>query len=167
MKGENIYVLPRINAHFCQSMAFEIKNIGTEKAFGKIKHFCAYQERSHAEVKKKLYGFGLYKNEVELLMSQLIEENYLNEERFAFAFVGGKFRIKQWGKTKIKYELKMRQVSDYSIKKALAQIEEEDYLKTLRKLAAEKLATLKSEKNIFTKKSKLQNYLVGKGMSLI
>ena len=144
-------------------MAFETKNIGTEKAFGKIKHYCAYQERSHAEVKKKLYGFGLYKNEVELLMSQLIEENYLNEERFAYAFAGGKFRIKQWGKTKIKYELKLRQVSDYSIKKALAQIDEDDYLKTLNKIAAEKLATLKSEKNIFTKKSKLQNYLVGKG----
>lgn len=144
-------------------MAFETKNIGTEKAFGKIKHYCAYQERSHAEVKKKLYGFGLYKNEVELLICQLIEENYLNEERFAFAFAGGKFRIKQWGKTKIKYELKLRQVSDYSIKKALAQIDEDDYLKTLHKIAAEKLDTLKSEKNIFTKKSKLQNYLVGKG----
>ena len=144
-------------------MTFETKNIGTEKAFEKVKYFCAYQERSHAEVKKKLYGFGLYKNEVETLLSQLIEENYLNEERFAMAFSGGKFRIKQWGKTKIKYELKMRQVSEYNIKKALSEIGEEDYLKTLQKLAAEKLATLKSEKNIFTKKSKLQNYLVGKG----
>lgn len=144
-------------------MAFQTKNIGTEKAFQKAKYYCAYQERSHAEVKKKLYGFGLYKNEVEILLSRLIEENYLNEERFAIAFAGGKFRIKQWGKTKIKYELMMRQISDYNIKKALSQIEEEDYLKTLQKLAAEKLATLKSEKNIFIRKSKLQNYLVGKG----
>ena len=144
-------------------MGFETKNIGTQKAFEKIKYYCAYQERSHAEVKKKLYCFGLYKNEVELLMSQLIEENYLNEERFAMAFAGGKFRIKQWGKIKIKYELKQRQVSDYSIKKALAAISDDDYEKTLQKLAEEKLVTLKSEKNIFTKKSKLQNYLVGKG----
>ena len=144
-------------------MAFENKNIGSEKAFQKAKHYCAYQERSHAEVKKKLYGFGLYKNEVELLMSQLIEENYLNEERFAMAFAGGKFRIKQWGKTRIKFELKQRQVSDYSIKKALEVIPDDDYEKTLQKLALEKLATLKTEQNIFTKKSKLQNYLVGKG----
>ena len=144
-------------------MGFETKNIGTQKAFEKIKYYCAYQERSHAEVKKKLYGFGLYKNEVELLMSQLIEENYLNEERFAMAFAGGKFRIKQWGKIKIKYELKQRQVSDYSIKIALSAIPDDDYEKTLQKLAAEKLATLKTEQNIFTKKSKLQNYLVGKG----
>jgi regulatory protein len=144
-------------------MTYEIKNIGTERAFAKAKYYCAYQERSHAEVKKKLYGFGLYKNEVELLMSILIEENYVNEERFAMAFAGGKFRIKQWGKTKIKFELKQRQVGDYSIKKALAAIPQEDYEKTLQKLADEKIASLKAEKNIFTKKSKLQNYLVGKG----
>ena len=163
MKAENIYDLPRINSHFCLRMAFKTKNIGTEKAFQKAKYYCAYQERCHAEVKKKLYSFGLYKNEVELLMSQLIEENYLNEERFAIVFAGGKFRIKQWGKTRIKYELKQRQVSDYSIKKALSAIPDDDYEKTLQKLATEKLASLKTEKNIFTKRSKLQNYLVGKG----
>jgi regulatory protein len=144
-------------------MAFETKNIGTEEAFRKIKHYCAYQERAHAEVKQKLYGYGLYKNEVEELISLLIEENYLNEERFAIAFAGGKFRIKQWGKTKIKYELALKQVSAYSIKKALASISAEDYEKTLAKLAAEKLKTLQGETNIFAKKSKLQNYLVGKG----
>jgi regulatory protein len=144
-------------------MAFETKNIGTEAAFRKIKHYCAYQERAHAEVKQKLYGYGLYKHEVELLISQLIEENYLNEERFAIAFAGGKFRIKQWGKTKIKYELTQKQVSAYCIKKALASIPSEDYEKTLLKLTAEKLKTLTEETNIFTKKSKLQNYLVGKG----
>ena len=72
----------------------ERKNIGTEKALQKIKHFCSYQERSHQEVKEKLYSFGLYKADVELLLSQMIEENYLNEERFAIAFAGGRFRIK-------------------------------------------------------------------------
>ena len=163
MKAENIYDLPRINVHFCQRMAFEIKNIGTEKAFQKAKYYCAYQERSHAEVKKKLYGFGLYKSEVEILISLLIEENYLNEERFALAFAGGKFRINQWGKTRIKFELKQRQVSEYCIKKALLAITDEDYEKTLNKLAEEKLSSLKSEQNVFTKKGKLQNYLVGKG----
>lgn len=148
---------------FVQIMAFEVKNIGTEKAFQKIKHYCSYQERNHDEVRSKLYGFGLYKNEVEQLISQLIEEDYLNEERYAAAFAGGKFRIKQWGKTKIKYELTQKRVSPYSIKKALAQIDETDYLKTLDSLATAKLKLLKGEKNIFTKKKKLQNYLVGKG----
>ena len=144
-------------------MAFETKNIGREKAFQKAKHYCGYQERSHDEVKQKLYGFGLYKAEVEELLSKLIEENYLNEERYAIAFAGGKFRMKQWGKTKIKYELKLKKVSEYCIKKALKEIDEADYFKTLNKLADEKLKTLKGEKNIFIKKKKLQNYLMGKG----
>lgn len=144
-------------------MDFERKNIGTAAAFRKIKHYCAYAERSHSEVKKKLYGFGLYKTEVEELLSQLIEENYLNEERFAVAFAGGHFRMKNWGKQKIKYELKQKGISEYCIRKALAAIPDEDYRKALEKLSAAKLLTLAGEQNIFTKKKKLQNYLVGKG----
>jgi regulatory protein len=139
------------------------KYFSKEEALQNAKQYCAYQERSHQEVKEKLYGFGLYKNDVEELMSLLIEENYLNEERFAIAFAGGKFRIKQWGKVKIKYELQQKKVSAYCIKKALAEIDEADYEKCLQKLAEAKLATLKNEKNIFTKKTKLKNYLMQKG----
>ena len=139
------------------------KNIGTEKAWQKIKHYCAYQERSHTETREKLYSFGLYKQEVETLLSRLIEEDYLNEERYAIAFAGGKFRMKQWGRVKIKYELQQKRVSPYCIKKALTAIEEPDYEACLQKLAKAKLATLKSEKNIFVKKTKLRNYLLQKG----
>lgn len=148
---------------FCASMGFETKNIGTDRAFQKAKHYCGYQERSHAEVKQKLYGYGLYKNEAEELLSRLIEENYLNEERYAIAFAGGKFRMKQWGKTKIKYELQQKNVSAYCIKKALEEIDDEAYDKTLQRLAGNKFLSLKEEKNMFTKRSKMQNYLVGKG----
>ena len=137
--------------------------VSKEQALQKAKQYCAYQERSHNEVKEKLYGFGLYKNDVEELLSVLIEENYLNEERYAIAFAGGKFRMKQWGRVKIKYELQQKRVSTYCIKKALAEIDEEDYEKCLKKLAEAKLATFKSEKNIFVKKSKLQSYLTQKG----
>ena len=141
----------------------ERKNIGTEKALQKIKHFCSYQERNHQEVKEKLYSFGLYKMDVEMLLSQMIEENYLNEERFAIAFVGGRFRIKKWGRVKIRYELKQKRISDYCIKKGLASITEEDYIKTLQKLFTEKKTSLKSEKNIFIKKQKIQSFLMQRG----
>ena len=97
------------------------------------------------------------------IISTLIEENYLNEERFAILFAGGHFRTKKWGRVKIKYQLKQKQVSEYCIKKALKQIDEDDYLKTLQKLFEEKLKTLKSEKNIFIKKRKLQDHLMQKG----
>ena len=100
---------------------------------------------------------------MEELLSRLIEENYLNEERYAIAFAGGKFRMKQWGRIKIKYELQQKRVSPYCIKKAIAAIDESDYEATLQKLSEAKLAGLKSEKNIFVKKTKLRNYLMQKG----
>ena len=140
-----------------------IKYFSKEEALQKAKQYCAYQERCHSEVKEKLYSFGMHTNEADELLSELISGNYLNEERFAIQFAGGKFRIKQWGRIKIKYALKQKQVSEYSIKKALKAIEENEYNKTLAKLFDQKLKTLKAEKNIFIKKRKLQDHLLQKG----
>jgi len=139
------------------------KYYSKEEALQKAKQYCAYQERCHSEVKEKLYSFGINKTEVDELLSELISENYLNEERFAIQFCGGKFRIKQWGRIKIKYALKQKQISDYCIKKALAAIDEDDYNKTAQKLFDQKLKTLKAEKNSFVKKRKLQDHLMQKG----
>lgn len=133
-----------------------------EQALQKLKHYCAYQERCHSEVKEKLYSLGVWKKDHDEITATLIEENYLNEERFAMAFAGGKFRIKHWGRVKIKYELKQKQVSDYSIKKALKQIDEEEYMKLLNKLAKEKYAALKNEQYLIRKK-KTMDYLIGRG----
>jgi regulatory protein len=139
------------------------KYLTKEQAFQKAKYYCAYQERCHAEVKEKLYSMGLWKKDVEEIISQLIEENYLNEERYAIAFAGGKFRMRQWGRIKITFELRQKMISAYCIKKALKQIDAADYEKTLLKLAEEKWQSLKSEKNIFIKKRKTQDYLLQKG----
>ena len=100
---------------------------------------------------------------MEEIISKLIEDNYLNEERFAIHFAGGKFRIKQWGRVKIKYELKKKQVSEYCIRKALSAINDKDYIHTLERLAEIKIKTLQKEKNIFIKKRKLQDHLRMKG----
>lgn len=140
------------------------KQIGKEQALQKAKHYCSYQERSHYEVKEKLYSFGLYKQQVEELLSQLIEEDYLNEERFAIQFAGGRFRIKQWGRVKIKYELKQKMVSEYCIKKALRQIVEEDYLAVLEKLAAKKWTAVKADNaNKYTRMAKTTDFLLQRG----
>lgn len=136
--------------------------LSKEQAFQKLKQYCAYQERCHQEVKEKLYSFGLYKAETESLIARLIEENYLDEERFAIQFAGGKFRMKHWGKKKIEYELKQRQVSGYCIRKGLAQITEEDYHQTLEKLTAAKYETVKAE-GAFTARAKVTAYLLQKG----
>ena len=137
-----------------------------QQSVPKIKQYCAYQERCHKEVREKLYGFGLNKMEVEEIICTLISENYLNEERFAIQFAGGKFRMNQWGKIKIKQALKFKQVSDYCIRKSLKEIDSKEYEKTFRKLAEQKLKTLKSEKNIFTRKRKLQDFLLQKGFEI-
>jgi regulatory protein len=114
-------------------------------------------------VRDKLYSFGLNKKEVEEIISTLISENYLNEERFAIHFAGGKFRMKQWGQIKIKQALKFKKVSDYCIRKALKDIDAKEYERIFQKLAEQKLKTLKSEKNIFIKKRKLQDFLLQRG----
>ena len=139
------------------------QQLSLEQALQKARHYCAYQERCHSEVKEKLYSFGLRKNDVEEALSTLIGESYLNEERFAIQFAGGRFRMKQWGKVKIRYELKQKQVGDYCIKKALASISEEDYSRTLNHLVESKWETLGTEENEFSRRQKLQAYLHQKG----
>lgn len=141
------------------------KQLTKEQALQKLKHYCAYQERCHSEVKEKLYSLGVWKKDHDEIVAALIEENYLNEERFALAFAGGKWRMKQWGRAKIKYELKQKQVSDYCIKKALKQIDEEEYLQTLKNLAAGKYAALKNEQYLVRKK-KTMDYLINRGFEM-
>ncbi|MDX1935998.1 MAG: regulatory protein RecX [Flavihumibacter sp.] len=143
-------------------MAFT-KTLTKEQALQKLRQFCAYQERCHQEVKDKLYSYGLHQQQVEESISQLIEEDYLNEERFAKQYAGGKFRMKQWGKVKITYELKLKKVSAYCIKKALKELPDDDYFATLQQLATTKWNNLKGEKNRFVKMKKTQDYLLQKG----
>jgi regulatory protein len=136
------------------------------QALEKLKHYCAYQDRCHTEVKDKLFGYGLLPTEADATISILIEEDYLNEERFALQFAGGKFRMRQWGRIKIKYALKGKQVSDYCIKKALASIPDDAYHATLLQEFEKKNNSLKSEKNIFIKKRKLKDFLQQRGFEL-
>lgn len=138
------------------------KSLTPDQAFQKIKQYCAYQERCHREVTEKLYGYGLYKKDVEIILTNLIEENFLNEERFAIAFAGGKFRMKQWGRVKIKYDLKQKGVSNFCITLALKEIDEETYLKTLQSLATKKWESLKGEQYL-NRRAKTTAYLLQKG----
>jgi len=140
------------------------KRIITEKdrALRKLQKYCAYQDRCHQEVRSKLLDLKIYGDDLEDIIVQLIEENFLNEERFARSYARGKFRIKNWGRTRILQELKRRKISAYCIKKAMEEIEEEDYEQTLLKLLEKKRKQLK-EKKPFILKGKLAKYLIGKG----
>ena len=122
--------------------------IGKEQAIQRIRHYCAYQERAQQEVRDKLYELGMTMDEVEEIMSDLIAENFLNEERFAVQFAGGHFRIKGWGKVKIQHALQQKRVSSYNIKIGLKAIDGDAYLKTLEQLATKKWNSLKGERGL-------------------
>jgi regulatory protein len=122
--------------------------IGKEQAIQRIRHYCAYQERAQQEVRDKLYELGMTMDEVEEIMSDLIAENFLNEERFATQFAGGHFRIKGWGKVKIQHALQQKRVSSYNIKIGLKAIDEDAYIKTLKLLATKKWTSLKGERGL-------------------
>lgn len=136
--------------------------LNPDQAWQKIRHYCAYQERNHYEVSEKLFGFGLRKTEVDLLVSRLIEEDYLNEARFAKQFAGGHFRLKKWGRIKISYELKQKRISTANIKSALKEIDEDDYRLVLLKLAQTKWRALKNEQHL-NRRAKTTQYLLQKG----
>ncbi|HEX8461163.1 MAG TPA: regulatory protein RecX [Segetibacter sp.] len=144
---------------------FPAKRLTKDEALKKIKYYCSYQERCHQEVTDKLYKFGLFKSEVNEIISDIIENNYLNEERFAIQFAGGKFRIKQWGRKKIQYELQQKKVSPYLIKIALKALDEEEYNKTLLTLAQRKWKELAGE-HYLARQSKSISYLLQKGYEM-
>ena len=106
-----------------------------EKVLAKMQRYCAYQDRCHFEVRRKLLEQKVYGDDLEEIMAALVEDDFLNEERFARSFARGKFRIKQWGRLRIKRELKVRQISDYCIRKAMTEIDDEDYLRTAKDVA--------------------------------
>lgn len=128
----------------------------------KIRKWCAFQERCHFETRNKLFEYGLNATEVDQLLAELISENFLNEERFAETFARGKFRIKHWGRKKIRIELKKRKVSEYSIHKALGKIDEDEYYKVLSTVLSKKSKQIK-EKDTFKKHYKLIQYATGRG----
>jgi regulatory protein len=139
------------------------KRITDEKiALAKAEHFCAYQERSQQEVRNKLYEMGMYPTGVENVISDLITGNFLNEERFARAYVQGKFNLKGWGRIKIKQGLKLKQVPEKLINKALQLIDGDDYLSVLQKVI-EKKQTQLHEVDTFKRRYKLQQYAMSRG----
>ena len=128
----------------------------------KIANFCSYQERTQQEARDKLYTYGLHRDEVEAIIAELITENYINEERYARTFSGGKFRIKKWGRMKIIMALKQKKLTEYCIQKGLEEIDESEYLKSIEQLAEKKLGQLK-ESDPYLLKNKTARFLIGKG----
>lgn len=140
------------------------QNLTPQQALMKLKQYCAYQERSHSEVRQKLWDLGVSPKQHDEIISQLIQEDYLNEERFAIQYAGGKFRMKGWGRNRIIAGLKQKQVSAFCIKKAMRAIDEDEYMATAVKTAARKYETLSGTQAL--RQKKLTDFMMQKGFEL-
>lgn len=133
-----------------------------KSALQKAADYCAYQERSQQQVRDKLYQYGLHHDEVEEAISTLIIEGFINEERFAIAYAGGKFRMKGWGKKKITLGLKQHKISAYCIRKGLAEINGDEYYNSLLQQAEKKIRSLQPNSE-YILRGKTTQYLLGRG----
>lgn len=138
------------------------KTYTVDEAQKKLENYCAYQERCHKEVKTKLKDMKMIPEAIDKIMVYLIQNNFLNEERFAKAFVRGKFRIKHWGKNRLVRELKFRDISKYAINIALKEIDDSEYYLTLDELVKKRISQV-NENNKFKKKKKVADYLLYRG----
>ncbi len=136
--------------------------VSKQQALQKMQRFCAFQERSHFEARNKLLSLGIYGEDLEQILSELVESGFLNEERFARSYARGKFNMKKWGRLRITQELKRRQISAWCIRKAMEEIDEQDYAETLRALLIKKSAQYDEELPA-VKKLKLMRYALQKG----
>lgn len=131
-------------------------------ALRKAAMFCAYQERTQQEVRDRLKEWGVWGDDAEEVIADLIQQNYLNEERFAKSFAGGKFRVKGWGKRKIKQHLQQRGITGYNLDQAMKEIAPNDYRDTLADLLAKKRRSLHDDNPLIVKQ-KLVRYAMSKG----
>ncbi|MGB6150951.1 MAG: regulatory protein RecX [Pricia sp.] len=138
------------------------KAYSVQEATKKLEHYCAYQERCHKEVVSKLREMRMIPDAIDQIVVYLIDNNYLNEERFAKSFARGKFNIKKWGRQRITLELKQRGISRFNIKTALKEIDDSAYLETFDILAEKRLAQI-TETNFLKRRKKLADYLLYRG----
>jgi len=131
----------------------------------KIRHYCSYQERYISEVEQKLKELTIQRKKIPGIINQLQKEGYLDEERFAKAFAGGKFRLNKWGRYRIEYEMKVRGIPELMIQEGMAEIDEAEYLQTLKELMIHKFDEIKTEKNVNIRE-KIINFAFGKGYEM-
>ncbi|MFZ4542946.1 MAG: regulatory protein RecX [Saprospiraceae bacterium] len=144
-------------------MNFKKKYTDYAGALTALQRFCAYQERSHSEVRNRLLEIGIYGEELDRIIVDLINDNFLNEERFAKVFARGKSNIKKWGRIKIENELKFRKISTYCIRKGMEEIDEHIYVENLRQLLRKKHVAFPDQDNQFRTEQKLYQYAIQKG----
>jgi len=138
------------------------KTYTVQEATKKLEHYCAYQERCHQEVRKKLEAMHMIPEAIDVIIVHLLKHNYLNEARFAKTYVSGKLRIKNWGRRRLTFELKKKDISKVNINQALDDIANGEYIEVFNDLAEKRANSIK-ETNVYRKRKKLIDYLLYRG----
>lgn len=143
-------------------MENEKKSYTFQEIKQKMVNYCVYQDRCHYEVEQKMRDFTLIQEAKDEIMLYLMQENYLNEERYVRSYIRGKFYMKSWGRTKIKIHLKQKGISEKLISNCWNEIDEDDYKETIIKIYKDYFSKLSGLKE-FQRKSKSIKYLLSKG----
>jgi len=141
------------------------KTVDSGIVLQKIQYFCSYQERCIRDVEEKLKDWAVQKKLIPSIISELQKEAYINEERFAKVYAGGKFRINKWGRQKIEFELKLKGISEEMIRKGIGEIDEADYQRVIRELIQKKLKEINPEKDSNIRE-KIITFANGKGYEI-
>jgi regulatory protein len=146
-------------------MIKKTKPIDSGMVLKKIQYFCSYQERCIRDTEEKLKDWAVQKKLIPSIISQLQEEGFINEERFAKVYAGGKFRVNKWGRQKIEFELKLKGIPEGMIQKGIEEIDEEDYQRILRDLIRKKQKEITPE-NDLNIREKIITFVQGKGYEM-
>lgn len=137
-------------------------NLSFQEALLKAQKLCSVEEKCKSDVRKKLFDWGVNSENTEKVITQLIQENFIDERRFAKAFSKDKLRLNKWGKIKIAFELNQKKLPRNAIQEAVSLIDENEYFEVLKKETLKKLRSL-NDKDPFIMKGKLHRYASSKG----
>ena len=138
------------------------KYLTVDQALEKLRHYCAYQERCHQDVRYKLVNLGIRGDDLEDIIATLVEEGYLDEERFAHSFARGKLRINGWGIRKILQSLRQKKISEYNLRKVQEELDVTEYREVLIRMLTKKTRSMR-EQDQYVVRQKLFKYGTSRG----
>lgn len=132
-------------------------------ALDAMQKYCAKQEKCQKDIRTKLIQGGIYGEDLENVLAELITDGFIDEERYARHFVSGKFKINKWGRLKIKQALEMKDISEYCIREGLKEIDEATYTEHIRHIIIKKIQSNTTDHILWDERIKLFNHLISKG----
>jgi regulatory protein len=137
-------------------------DISAKAALSKVQFICSKQEKCCSDIRKKLQNWNISLDDQDEIIQSLIEDKFIDESRFTNFYVRDKYKFNKWGRIKISYHLKHKQIPEYIINEALNQINSEEYRENLHDILQSKLRSLKDD-DVYQLKTKLYRFAQSRG----